>query len=338
MAFDNIRYLWLLLSAPVLFLLSVSTFRTSNRWLFGFARERRKWGPFVVRIWLLAMAVILVVVSLAGPKVQVHKVYFNRSGLVVAMGIDVSKSMLAEDASFPPDSETLFPIPNRLNRARYVALELLSLLHGERVGIFMFANQAIEIVPFTRDYGYCRYVLKHISDVDIVMPGSNLAQAIRAGIAMLEGVREKGARIMILISDGEDISLDKSLLYESARQAAEKGVRIYTVGVGTVKEALLPIRSPDGASIRGYYLDQEGSYLRSSLVPETLKQIAAAAGGRYFWVSQAGASEELMEAVLEQAKTLKETRSVELAWLDLSVFFMGGGLLCSLLGGLLYRW
>lgn len=338
MAFENPHCLWLLLLVFPLVLGSVFTFRTSNQWRFGFAREKRRSGPFLVRLALLSLAAVLVVIALAGPKVQVRKTYFNRNGLVLALGIDVSKSMLAEDAAFPADSEALFSLSHRLNRARYFALELLSLLHGERIGFFMFAREAIEIVPLTRDYGYCRYVLTHINDADIVTPGSDVGQAIRTGAAMLEASHEKGAEIMVLLSDGEDISPDLSPLYEAAQQAAEKRIRIYTVGVGAAKEALLPIRSPDGASIVGYYLDQDGSYLKSSLVPETLKRIATTTGGEFFRVNQERAFEDLMEAILLQAKELPETKSIELTWVDLSAWFLGIGLLCAAAYGFCCRW
>jgi Ca-activated chloride channel family protein len=246
--------------------------------------------------------------------------------------------MLAEDAALPPESEAQFTVSHRLNRARYFAMELLPQLHGERLGIFMFADRVVEIVPFTRDYGYCRYVLTHINDANIVAPGSNLAEAIRAGSATLEASGDKGARVMILLSDGEDISPDKSSVYQAAQQAAEKRIKIYTVGVGASKEVLLPIRSPDGTSIVGYYSDQDGSPLRSSLVPDTLKHIAATTGGKYLRVNREKAPEELMESILQQAKELPETKSTELAWVDLSAFFLGGGLVCSVLCGLLCRW
>ncbi len=337
MAFENIHYLWLLFLAPVLCLVSIYSHRKSSRWLFSFSREKKRLGVYLLNLFLLASALILVIISLAGPKIQFHKTYFNRGGIVVTIGIDVSKSMLAEDVAFPPESEGLFSVSHRLNRARYFALELLSLLHGERVGLFMFANQAIEIVPLTRDYGYYRYVLTHINDATISVPGSNLGEAIMAGTTMLNASREKGAKIMILLSDGEDISLDKSPLYESAQQAAEQKVRIYTVGIGTSQQVLIPIRSADESFIAGYYLDEDGSYLKSSLVPDTLKQIAATTGGRYYRVNEERAPEQLLDAILQEAKDLEETKSVELAWLDLSAFFLGAGLVCFATGGLFSR-
>lgn len=338
MTFETPHYLWFLLLVPALVLWSILTFRACNQWRFGFSRETRKPGLFLVRLSFLSLATILVMLSLARPKIQVPRTYFNRSGLVLAVGLDVSKSMLAEDAPLPADFEALFSPFHRLNRARCFALELLSILHGERIGFFMFAREAIEIVPLTRDYGYCRYVLTHLNDADIVTPGSDVGQAIRAGAAMLEASHEKGAKIMVLLSDGEDISPDLSPLYDAAEQAAEKRIRIYTVGVGTTKEALLPIRSPDGSSIVGYYLDQEGAYLKSSLVPETLKRVAKTTGGAFFRANQERAFEDLMEAILLQARELPETKSIELTWVDLSAWFLGAGLLCAVAHGFCCRW
>jgi len=270
--------------------------------------------------------------SLAGLKVQYQRTYFDRAGIELAIAIDVSKSMLAEDVSFPLEGRRLFNVLNRLNRARYFALNFLSELHGERIGAYLFANIGVEVIPFTRDYGYCRYILRHINDADITVPGSDLGDAIRTGIAMLESSHHAGEKVIVLISDGEDITLDKSSLYESAQRAASKRIKIFTVGVGTGKGVLIPIRSQDGISILDYYVDEDGSYLKTSLVQDTLRNIASITGGLYLRVTDENASANLMESVLQQAKFSEKTKSVEPAWFDLSPFLLMAGLAFFIVG------
>ncbi len=332
MLFDEIRYLWLMLVIPLFVLASLQAYRKSNRWLYLFARRQKTRGVFVLTTLFFSFSLVALTLSLAEPKVQYEKTYFNRAGIELVMGIDVSKSMLAEDVAFPSEGRQLFTVLNRLNRARYFALNAISELRGERIGAFIFASKGIEIVPFTRDYAFCRYIIKHINDADITVPGSDLSDAIRTGIGMLGASEHAGAKVMILVSDGEDITLDKSPLYEFAEIAASKRIRIYTVGVGTGKGVLIPIRTEDGETILDYYVGEDGLYLKTRLVQETLTRIAGITGGEYFGANEESAPEELIEAVLKQARDVEETKSVEPAWLDLSPFCLLAGLGSFVLG------
>jgi Ca-activated chloride channel family protein len=196
----------------------------------------------------------------------------------------------------------------------------------------------IEIVPFTRDYAFCRYVIKQINDADITVPGSDLGEAVKTGVGLLEASEHAGAKVIILVSDGEDITPDKSSLYESAQLAADKGIRIYTVGIGRGKGVLIPMRSQDGTSILGYYVHEDGSYLKTRLVQETLKRIADMTGGQYFHGDEEDVPGNLIEAVLQEAKGVEATRSVELAWRNLSPFCLLAGLACFVLASLMAYW
>jgi Ca-activated chloride channel family protein len=328
MSLEDVRYLWLLGIIPLFLYFSIRSYRRSNVWLYAFTRKKKDASFNVLNTSLLCLSYIVITLSLAGPKVQYEKVVFNRSGITIVLGIDVSKSMLAEDVVLPVEGKKLFNVSNRLNRARYFCLDTLSELQGEWIGAYMFASSAVEVVPFTRDYGYCRYILEHINDTDITTPGSDLGEAIRAGVSLFEDPRSrKGVKILVLISDGEDISPDKSSLYESVKLAAFKGISIYTVGTGMGREALIPMRSNEGTFIIDYFLDEDGSYLKTRLSKDTLKDIASMTGGEYFQISDENASEQLMGAIVQKAKIYEQTRGVELAWFDLSPFFLFTGVL-----------
>lgn len=337
MSFDNTAMLWLLSLIIPFAYFSFRSFRTSNRWIYSFARNKKKFVPYLLTTIFFGFTFMSVTFSLAEPKFQYEKTYFNRAGIEIAIGIDVSKSMLAEDVAFPAEGTELFTVFNRLNRARYFALNLLSELHGEWVGVYMFASKGVEIVPFTTDYGYCRYVLKHLNETEITIPGSDLGEAVKSGVAMLENSRNKGAKIIILISDGEDISLDKSSIYTSAQRAAEKRIKIYPVGIGTGKGVLIPIRNEDGTAILNYYIDEDGTYLKTSLIPDTLKSIATITGGEYFRLTEEIIMEKLMGDILKEAKTVEETKSVEPAWFNLSPVFLIAGLVFFIVGILINR-
>ncbi len=223
-------YLWLLLAIPFFLIWSLISNREASYWLYRFARVKKRPLPHAISTLLLCLALAGVILALAEPKVQYTRVVFNRSGIDVAIGIDVSKSMLAEDEAIPEEGKKLFAIPNRLNRARYCALNIIAALRGERAGVFMFASKGVPIVPLTSDYSYCQYILKHVNDATITIPGSDLGQAIETGLSLFEGGARQTVKAIILISDGEDISDDRSLIYEAAQRAATKGIAIYTVG------------------------------------------------------------------------------------------------------------
>jgi Ca-activated chloride channel family protein len=247
---------------------------------------------------------------------------FNRAGIAIAIGLDVSKSMLAEDVELPSEGRELFHIPNRLNRARYLALQFLSELQGERLGLYLFASKGVEIIPFTNDYGYSQYIVRHVNDSDITTSGSDLGEAILYGISMYEESSSQQVKRIILLSDGEDISIDQSRLYEAAEIAASKGIKIDTVGIGTGKAMLIPIRNVDTTSIVDYYLDEDGTYLRTSLVQETLEKIAHISGGHSFHITDEQVARKLLESILSDVKTIERTRSIELVWMDLSPLFL----------------
>ncbi len=322
MSFDNIGYIWISAVIPFFILFSTRAYLKNNQWLGSFSGEKRNPAAFIVKTVFFSLMLAAVVLAVAGPRVQYEKAYFNRAGIELAIGIDVSKSMLAEDINFPEPGREMFHVANRLNRARYFVLNTTAQLHGEKIGVYIFADKGIEIVPFTNDYGYCHYIVRYINDNDITIPGSDLAKAIRTGMSMFENAPSKSAKAIILFSDGEDISADKSVVSESARLAAEKGIRIYTVGVGGGKMALIPLRSEDGTSIVNYLLDEDGTYLKTRLEQDTLKKIADRTGGLYFRVDEDNAPAQLIDKILQFAKDAEQAKSIEIAWLDLSPFFL----------------
>jgi Ca-activated chloride channel family protein len=299
--------------------------------LFRFAHIKKRPIPYVVSTFFLTLALGAVIFSLAEPKVQYTKVVFNRSGIDVAIGVDVSKSMLAEDEAIPEEGRRLFAIPNRLNRARYCALNIISALRGERAGVFMFASKGVPIVPLTTDYGYCQYILKHVNDATITIPGSDLNQAIATGVSLFEGSSRKTVKAIILISDGEDISDDKSPIYEAAQRAAAQGIAIYTVGIGMGQAVLIPIRDSGGAIV-GYYQDEDGSYLKTRLEQDTLKSISDTTGGRYFRARDEHSEDGLVDAILKRARTIEYTRATEPAWFSLSPLLLCAAFLFFIIG------
>jgi len=331
MNLENSGYLWLLLVIPCFLFYSLISYKEASNWLYRFAHVNKHPIPYAVSTLFLTLALGTVIFSLGELKVQYTKVVFNRSGIDVVIGIDVSKSMLAEDEAIPEEGKTLFAIPNRLNRARYSALNIISALRGERAAVFMFASKGVAIVPLTTDYGYCQYILKHVNDATIAIPGSDLSQAITTGVSLFEGSSRKAVKTIILISDGEDISDDKSPIYEAAQRAAAQGIAIYTVGIGMGQGVLIPIRD-SGGNIDGYYMDEDGSYLKTRLEQDTLKSISTTTGGRYFRAHDEQSEDGIVDAILKRARTIEYTRATEPAWFNLSPLLLCAAFLFFIIG------
>jgi Ca-activated chloride channel family protein len=332
MALDEPGYLWLLLIVPAFVSTSLFSIRRVAAWHLAFSGTWKGRSFRHLQTVLFGIVLALVSTALARPKVQYSQTVFNRSGIDVVFGIDVSKSMLAEDAALPEQAEDMFQVANRLNRARQFALDLLSQLQGERVGVFLFASRGIEVVPFTRDYGFARYVLTYIDDAEITIPGSDLGEAIRTGVTLFEDEGGKAARILLLFSDGEDTRAEPSFFSESARMAAGKGVRVFTVGLGTGKSVLIPARNEDGTRILNYYIDEEGNHLKTRLEQEPLKSIARLTGGRYVAATEEDAPAFVMQSILKEAREVEITKTTERAWLGLSPFLLLAGFVLFLSG------
>ena len=332
MNLENSGLLWLLLVISCFLYYATISYVRASTWLYRFAHIKKQPVPYAVSTLFYSLALGALIFCLTEPKVQYNKTVFNRGGIDVAIGIDVSKSMLAEDEMVPEEGKKLFSIPNRLNRARYCALNIISALRGERIAIFMFASKGVAIIPLTTDYGYCQYILKHINDATIAIPGSDLSQAIFAGISLFEDTSRKTVKTLILISDGEDISDDRTAIADAAQRAAAQGIAIYTVGLGMGRSVLIPIRDAAGTEIVDYYQDEDGAYLKTRLEQDPLKNIAAITGGHYFRARDDRSEDRIVDTIVKRARAIEYTKVTEPAWFYLSPLLLCAALLFFVTG------
>ncbi|MBW1645243.1 MAG: VWA domain-containing protein [Deltaproteobacteria bacterium] len=219
---------------------------------------------------------ILLVLALAGPGYWRQLDQVERRGIRIAVAIDVSKSMLAEDVARPAR--------NRIDRARRFVLQLLDHLSGEKIGISVFAAEGFILVPLTRDYGYCRYLVENLDEMAVAAPGSSLAAGLEEALALLAANPEKGedgAGVIVLLSDGEDLESDPGRALKLASRARRHQIAIWTLGIGRRADCLIPIRTPDGRQIIDYYRDHENNFLTTARTDATLRRLAAAGGGEF---------------------------------------------------------
>jgi len=222
--------------------------------LAGDVSRRKRW----IRFGLLLLGVAALFAALARPQAGFRWEEARRKGIDIMLAVDTSKSMLARDVA-----------PNRLERAKLGILDLLGKLEGDRVGLIPFAGEAYLMCPLTLDYDAFRQSLATVDTEIVPVAGTDLANVIRVARKALES--EANHKILVLITDGEDLEGEA---LAQAKQAAEEGVTIHTVGVGTAAGELIPA---DG----GFLRDGEGALVRSRLDEKTLREVAAATGGIY---------------------------------------------------------
>jgi Ca-activated chloride channel family protein len=220
------------------------------------------------RIWLKATLVMLalacLIVAAARPRFGVFFENVSRRGGDVFVLLDVSRAMLAEDGA-----------PNRLSRAKSDILDLLRKLKGDRIGLIVFAGAPVELVPLTTDQGFFRMVLEDVSTDSAPRGGSLIGDAIRKAMAAMEERRDR-EQVIVLITDGED---HDSFPVEAAKQAAQRHLRIITVGLGNTSEgARIPNRNDDGSLT---FVKHDGQEVWSTLDERLLKEIAMTTSGAY---------------------------------------------------------
>jgi Ca-activated chloride channel homolog len=227
--------------------------------LTGSHSRRRLW----IKNSLLLLALLLLFASLARPQWGANFEKVESRGTDIMIALDTSRSMLAEDIA-----------PNRLDRAKLGILDLLEAVRGDRVGLIAFAGSAFLQCPLTLDYQAFRQTLAALDTDTIPVGGTDIAAAIDEAEAYFE--KTGNERILILITDGEDLEASG---VQRARDAASKGTRILTVGVGSPAGELIPIRTAGGE--RDFLRDEAGRPVSTALDEATLRRIAAASEGVY---------------------------------------------------------
>lgn len=273
MSFANPNMLWLLLVfPPALIGFFWWSFRTRQTLMQQFIQARLLPGLLSgisttrqkIRLSCLVLAVAGIVVALARPQWGFIWEEVRLRGVDIVVAIDTSKSMLAEDIA-----------PNRLTRAKLAALDLMRLAKFDRLGLVAFAGSAYLQCPLTIDDTAFRQSVEAL-DVNIIPQGGTaVAEAIdTAQKAFKEGDNH---RVLVLMTDGED---HDSGALEAAQKAAQAGLRIYTIGIGTAEGELLRIKDAQGRP--DYIRDEQGNVVKSHLNERLLQEIASATDGGFY--------------------------------------------------------
>jgi Ca-activated chloride channel family protein len=249
---------------------------------YSLSWSRLKWKS---GLWVAAW--LLLIIGLTDPQVGTRVEEVKREGIDIVIALDVSNSMLCQDLS-----------PSRLENAKHEIQSFISGLKGDRVGLVAFAGSAIIHCPLTTDYGAAK-LLTRVLDTDLVSEqGTALADALDMAKQALKS-EEKGSRVIVIISDGED---HEEQAVDAAKDAAKQGIRIYTIGMGTSQGAPIPVKNAKGGT-QDFKRDASGNIVVTRLNEVLLRQVAEAGDGEYYRASQSG---QELEAIWDQIAQMEK--------------------------------
>lgn len=278
MNLGNYKALWLLFAVPLVLLpayLWCFWRKAQTLRVLAASDALKKINPFVsmrrqvFKASLLVAAFASIVIALTEPKWNPQSQQIRRKGRDVAILLDTSRSMLAEDIK-----------PSRLERSKIAIKDLLDKLNGDRVAIVTFAGNSTVKCPLTQDYAFIRMALADISASSNSRGGTAIGDAIRKAAEEVFDKTSREYKDIILITDGDD---HDSFPEQAAEKAASEGVRIIAIGLGNETEgSRIPITGPNGEKT---FLTYNGQEVWSKLGADTLRKVVyATKGGKYLAV------------------------------------------------------
>jgi Ca-activated chloride channel family protein len=284
MSFARPWLLLLLLALPIWWWLrsrrEVPAARYSDVSLPAAASRRRWWVKLPPALRALTIAALAL--AAAGPQIGGDTVEIKQEGIAIVVTIDISSSMLAED--FAPS--------NRLEVAKRQAVGFIRGRTADRIGLVAFAGEALTQVPVTLDYPVIEQAVMDLK-IGSLEDGTAIGSGLATAVNRLRRAPDK-SKVILLLTDGEN---NKGLIdpRTAAATAAAFGIKVYTIGVGTIGEA--PI--PTGRGLGGFRYE----LLPVRIDEPLLQEIAQKTGGRYFRAKDS----EALSRIFRQIDALEKT-------------------------------
>lgn len=279
----SLDYPWLLLllllAVPAVLLWIRSARRREER-IKRFAESNFTGQLFVghhpkLRRWhflLFVSAITVLLLAANGPQIGGGKQKVTVSGIDIMIVLDVSNSMRATDLQ-----------PNRIERARLSIQKFIRTLGSDRIGVVVFAGQAYTSLPLTDDHSAAEMVMESVSPQMLSMQGTAIGAAIEQAVSSFPKEDKDRGKAIIVISDGENHEDDAA---EAAAKAAEDGVIVSAIGIGSSTGEKIPEYDDDGV-VTGNKRDENGQEVITKLDEGKLKEMVNAGKGIYVHASAA---------------------------------------------------
>ncbi len=313
-------WFWLLLIIPVvvIFFLLLQLWKRKAQNKFADKTMLKRLTPNksvfkpALKLTVLSLAFACITLALVNPKIGTKLETVKREGVDIVFAVDVSKSMLAEDIA-----------PNRIDKSKQLVAKIINNLESDRIGIIAYAGKAFPQLPITTDYASAKLFLQGMNTDMLSSQGTAIDQAIQLARTYYND-EDQTNRVLIIISDGEDHNNSAA---DTAKEAAEEGIKIFTIGVGDIKGGPIPIRR--NGVISNYKKDTKGETVITRLNEETLKNIASEANGNYINGANTTNVVETIKDILSkldkkefEAKQFAEFKDQFQWFLALGIFFL----------------
>lgn len=239
------------------------------------ASAKRRWIKFL----LMQMVIALVIIMVARPQMGVKVSHEKRNGIEALICLDISNSMLATDVA-----------PSRLQKSKMLIENLVDHFTKDKIGLIVFAGDAYVQLPITSDYVSAKMFLQNIEPSLIQTQGTNIGEAINLASNSFTQ-QENIGKAIIVITDGED---HEGGAMEAAKEASEKGYKVFILGIGNTTGAPIPVAGG------GYLTDNTGNTVMTSLNEQMCKDIAAAGKGTYIHVDNTSTAQESLNNELSK--------------------------------------
>lgn len=320
--FEEERFFWFLLVIPVLVVCYAALYFWKKRKQRQFAQAAmlrhlspdRSWFKPGLKFSLLLLALASLTIALVNPKIGTKMETVTREGVDIVFAIDVSKSMEAEDVA-----------PNRLEKSKQLVTQVINNLGSDRIGIIAYAGSAFPQLPITTDYASAKMFLQAMNTDMVSSQGTAINEAIELAGTYFNDA-DQTSKVLVIISDGEDHTGNVETV---AKEAADQGIRILTIGVGTPQGGPIPMKR--GNVVLTYKKDQNGETVITKLNDATLKEIASLARGEYI---SGNVTSEVTEKMTEFLQGLDKTEFEARQFADYQSqfqWFLGLGILLLIL-------
>jgi Ca-activated chloride channel family protein len=267
--FEHPDYLYLFFLLPVLLAIFQYAVYVKKRNLKRFGEKETihilmpdaSFKKQYLKFGLLFFSLILFIFVVAGPQFGSRLETVKKQGIEVVICLDVSNSMLATDVS-----------PSRLDRSKQLLSRLIDNLRDDKIGLIVFAGDAFVQLPITSDHISAKMFLSSIDPAMVPVQGTAIGAAINLAIRSFTP-NEQTEKAIILITDGENHEDDA---IGATKAAAEKGIQVNVLGVGSVQGAPIPVRGTNN-----YHRDSEGNMVITRLNEQMCQDIAVAGNGMY---------------------------------------------------------